>query len=112
MLARVQSLAYQRCFNHSAREAVARCRECRNYFCRECVTEHDERMICAPCLRKLAARPLTQRRGFLSAVRAVQLCAGVLLAWLFFYWGGQFLLDLPSSFHDGTVWKGTWMENP
>jgi len=69
-------------------------------------------MVCAPCLRKLAAIPLTQRRGFLSTVRAVQLATGMLLAWLFFYWAGQVLLNLPSSFHDGTAWKGTWMENP
>jgi len=105
-------LSHQRCFNHAAREAVARCPECRQFFCRECVTEHDDRVICAACLRKLAVVPLKGRRGFLGLVRIAQLCTGVFLAWLFFYWAGQMLLRLPSSFHDGTAWKGTWLENP
>jgi hypothetical protein len=47
-----------------------------------------------------------------GVLRVGQLCAGVFLAWLFFYWTGQFLLRLPTSFHDGTAWKGTWLDNP
>ena len=57
------NLTFQRCFNHAAREAVARCPACGHYFCRECITEHDDRVICAACLRKLARVPLLQRRG-------------------------------------------------
>jgi len=49
----VQDLAYQRCLNHTFREAVARCPECGHYFCRECITEHEDRVVCASCLRKL-----------------------------------------------------------
>jgi hypothetical protein len=111
-VAGVQSLTQSRCFNHAAREAVARCPECHHYFCRECVTEHDERVICAACLKKVAAAPLRRRRGMAGVLRVGQLCAGVFLAWLFFYWTGQFLLRLPTSFHDGTAWKGTWLDNP
>ena len=109
---RVRSLSLERCFNHAAREAVACCPECRRFFCRECVTEHDHRLLCAACLKKSAALPLAQRPGFLDALRAAQLIASVLLAWLFFYCVGQTLLRLPNSFHDGTVWRGRWLDNP
>jgi hypothetical protein len=109
---RVRNLSLQRCFNHMTREAVARCPECRHFFCRECVTEHDDRVICAACLQKLAPPPLRSRRGLLGLLRALQFLSGVLVAWLFFYWMGQTLLRLPSSFHDGTVWKGHWLDNP
>jgi hypothetical protein len=98
-------LTYQRCFNHSAREAVARCPECARFYCRECVTEHDDRVICAACLAKLTRVPFTQRSGFVGIVRAVQLACGLFILLLFFYLLGQSLLAVPSSFHDGTVWK-------
>lgn len=108
----LRSLADQRCFNHGVREAVARCPECRRCFCRECVTEHEDRLLCAGCLKKLAALPLTRRIGFRKTLRAFQLLLGTLLIWVFFYWVGQTLLHLPSSFHDGTLWKGQWLDTP
>src|SRR6266576_2922250 len=50
---------HQHCWNHEAREAVCRCPGCARPFCRECVTEHEARLLCAQCLRKaiLAAAP-------------------------------------------------------
>lgn len=104
------TLAQKRCFNHATREAVARCPECKQYYCRECITEHDDRAICASCLKKLARVPLFQRRGFAGGIRFLQCAAGVLLAWFFFYLMGQSLLTLPSSFHEGTVWQGHWFD--
>jgi hypothetical protein len=104
------NLSYQRCFNHAEREAVARCPECGQFFCRECVTEHDDRMICAACLKKVAHVPLTRRRGFVTVVRAVQCVAGVVIAWFFFFLIGESLLRLPDSFHEGTLWQVPWIE--
>src|SRR5436190_1898205 len=101
----MRSLSQQRCFNHALREAAARCPECAHFYCRECITEHDDRVICAACLKKLAGLPFTQRGGFVTVLRALQCMAGVLLVWLFFHYLGQTLLSVPSSFHDGTVWK-------
>ena len=101
-------LAHQRCFNHAQREAVARCPECGRFFCRECVTEHEERVICASCLRRQARPPLTQRRWFVGVARAGQLVVAIFVAWLFFRLVGEALLLLPSSFHEGTLWKATW----
>ncbi len=96
-------IAAQRCFNHARREAAARCPVCAKYYCRECIAEHDGRMICARCLKAVEA---PRRKGrFLSVMaRTFQLLAGVLVLWLVFFLLGRALLTLPSSFHEGTVW--------
>ena len=103
-------LSLQRCFNHSAREAAARCPECGHCYCRECITEHDDRLICAACLLKLAKVPFTRRGGFVAVLRVAQATGGVFLLLVFFYVLGQALLSIPSSFHDGTVWKPSWID--
>jgi len=101
----MQSLATQRCFNHATREAVARCPSCGQTFCRECITEHDDRVICAACLRKLARVPLLQRRAFARVIRCGECLLGLMAAWFFFYLIGEILLALPSSFHEAAVWQ-------
>lgn len=100
-----RDLTQQRCRNHAEREAVARCPGCGHYFCRECVTEHEDQVRCADCLRKIARVPLLQRKGFAGARYALQCLLGLLVAWFFFYLVGEALLALPSSFHEGTLWK-------
>jgi hypothetical protein len=100
----------QRCFNHAVREAVARCPSCKHFYCRECITEHEDRVICAACLRKLAPAPLLKRRGFALAFRFTQVFTGLLIAWFFFYLIAEILLALPSSFHEGTLWQGNWLD--
>ena len=106
----MQTLTHQRCFNHAVREAVARCPEYKQFFCRECITEHDDRVVCAACLRKLARVPITQRRSFVRILRAVQLTVGLLIAWFFFFLIGESLVRLPDSFHEGTVWNVPWID--
>ena len=106
----MRTLADQRCFNHAQREAVARCPSCGKYFCRECITEHEDRIICAACLGKLARGSLLRRRGFAGLIRAGQCVLGLLAAWFFFYLLGESLLSLPSAFHEGTLWKANWLE--
>lgn len=103
-------LAHQRCFNHGAREAVARCPECGKHFCRECITEHDDRVLCTSCLKHLAKR--TSRRGSALArcSRLVQCVLGIVLAWFFFFLVGESLLRLSSSFHATDVWQVPWIE--
>jgi len=104
------ALVHQRCFNHALREAAARCPACERFYCRECVTEHEDRIICAACLRQAARPPFTQRRGFVAVSRAVQLGGALMLTWLFFYAVGKSLLAIPSSFHEGTVWEQKLLE--
>jgi hypothetical protein len=99
-----------RCLHHSGREAVARCPECRQYFCRECVTEHEERILCAACLRKLTRPREGSRVRFGPLVRAVNFVGGLIVAWLCFHLVGQVLLRAPSSFHEGTMWRSGLLE--
>ncbi len=102
-------LAYQKCFNHSRREAAARCPECGRYYCRECVTEHEDRVVCASCLARLTGSQEERGLRLGLVVRLAQCAVGFLALWLFFYVLGQGLLALPSSFHEGEVWQvGLW----
>ncbi len=101
-----QQIARQRCFNHSLREAVARCPECARCFCRECVTEHDDRVLCASCFSALA-RSSEQSPLRLSFIkRVVQLAFSFLLLWFMFYVLGQALSSLPASVHETAFWSG------
>jgi hypothetical protein len=99
------SLIHQRCFNHALREAVARCPECGHFYCRECTTEHEDRIICAGCLAKIARRPLMERSGFIYMLRSVEVFFGIAVACLFFWVIGRALLSIDSSVHEGTIWK-------
>ena len=104
----VSNLADQRCFHHAQREAAARCPECARFFCRECITEHDDRVLCAACLARLSRRPLFRRPAFAGLLRFGQFLAGWIIAWVFFYLCAELLLALPSAFHEGTLWKSSW----
>ncbi len=106
------ALVDQRCFNHVTREAAARCPECGRFFCRECVTEHDERLLCAACLKQLIATSFSRRNIFLLPFRTLQFLLGFLTACFFFYLLGQGLLSLDASVHEGTIWKGKWSNMP
>jgi len=102
-------LLTQRCLNHSTREAVARCPECTHYFCRECITEHDDRVICSSCLRKLTVRTETKRRNLAPLVRIALACGGLVVAWMFFFVIGRLLVNIPTKFHEGTVFQRDWL---
>jgi hypothetical protein len=106
------TLHQQRCFNHATREAVARCLECGRYFCRECVTEHDDRLVCAACLRKTVKQPLTRRGGLVAVWRGLLCCAGAALIWLFFHITALLLMKISSEFHEGTLWQANWWNTP
>jgi hypothetical protein len=101
-------LAQQHCLNHPGREAAAQCPQCRHFFCRECITEHDDRVICAVCLRELARASGARGHPLRALGRAGLAFGGLLTAMLFFYLIGQALLLIPESYHDGTLWKSFW----
>lgn len=98
-------LAKQRCNHHAHREAAARCPVCSRYFCRECVTEHDGRVLCAPCLHTLLHLSDGPRQGWRRGVRCVSAVASFVMLWLLFYGLAQALLSLPYTFHEGTLWQ-------
>lgn len=93
------NLLDQRCLNHALREAAVQCPTCQRFFCRECVTEHQDRMICVSCVAALKHKgdkisPTARARWTIAAL------AGILLAWLVFYYLGLALARIPSQFHD------------
>jgi hypothetical protein len=88
----------QRCFRHDLREAVAQCPSCKLFFCRECVTEHAGRMICVTCVNALA-RDAQKTARTARARWTVTAVAGLLIAWLVFYYLGLTLARIPSKFH-------------
>jgi len=54
-------LRHARCLFHPLREAAARCPHCGGTFCRECVTDEDDRLACPPCLRRMMRSPAPKR---------------------------------------------------
>jgi hypothetical protein len=104
----MNALAHQRCFHHYSREAVARCPQCAHFYCRECITEHEDRIICAACLKRLAAGEVTSRRGLTPLIRVTQFTVGFVLLFLMFYLFGQVLISIPAKYHEGTVWNDRW----
>ena len=107
----MQTLASQRCLNHPEREAVARCPECSRFFCRECITEHDDRVICAACLKKLAKKQDAAPGRRANLWPLAQAASGLCMAWFVFYVIGRLLLAAPSEFHDQSLWKMSWLDS-
>ena len=91
------------CWNHEMREAVCRCPECGRGFCRECVAEHEQRLLCASCL-KSAVRAQPAAAGKRPVARAALALAGILLAWIIFFCAGEAMLA-----YTGRLEQSAWM---
>lgn len=83
-------LRHARCLFHPLREAAARCPHCGGTFCRECVTDEDDKLACPPCLRRMtnppASKPslmlrLRQTLAGLLALACLAALLFVLLRW-------------------------------
>ena len=90
----------ERCFRHAGREAASRCPSCQRYYCRECVSEHEGRVLCAECLERVSAGPVVSQRHFPAIAGPLSVAAGIFVAWVFFAAIGNFLLLFPDTFHD------------
>lgn len=100
----IPSVVQGRCFVHADREAAARCPQCARFFCRECVTEHDDRVICAACLARMVVKR-TPRRATAVLLAASAFAMSFLVLWLSFYACGLALLRIPSAFHKSTLFQ-------
>ncbi|MGB0258579.1 MAG: rhomboid family protein [Coraliomargarita sp.] len=99
-------LANARCFKHVHREAVARCPECGKFYCRECVTEHEGRMMCRSCLDALLQVDEKVASGWFQVLKGWLLAgAGVCLVAYVFFQLGRFLLSIPAKFHSGIFFE-------
>ena len=91
------TLIEQRCQIHAGRDAAVRCPNCRRFFCRECVTEHAGRMMCAACVAQMQLDASGRRSR--SVLWGMAFLAGLLLAWATFYYLGWGLTRIPDVFH-------------
>ena len=105
----MNNLSHQKCYNHQHREAVALCPECKRFFCRECITEYDDRLLCAQCLEKINIASHKASSRFNTLLGVVRFISGTFLLWLAFYYIGLVLLSIPTIFHEGTIWSGDWL---
>jgi hypothetical protein len=97
---------HQRCWNHELREAVCRCPACGRHFCRECVTEHESRLLCATCLQSLSHAAPKGRR-VRATVAPLAALGSLLLSWWLFYIGGQILLEITTRVRQ--TMEQTWL---
>jgi hypothetical protein len=93
-------LTFQRCLIHPHREAIARCPACGNYYCKECVTEHEGKFLCSNCLQRRTAPLKSAQRtaGWFKA--AIGMLLGLSVGWLYFYFIGRLLILIPANLHD------------
>ena len=103
-------LTQQRCLNHDVREAVARCPECEFFYCRECITEHDDRVICAGCLRKLTVKQERRKLPLAALARLGAALVGLVTAWMLFYSLGSLISAIPTEFHNASLWEQDFMD--
>lgn len=89
----MNGLAAARCLNHEAREAVSRCPSCGNYFCRECVTIFEDRMMCAACVKSISGRPREALKHGVGVSGVTLAVAGLLSAWFVFYAAAWIILQ-------------------
>lgn len=89
----------QRCFVHPSREAVSLCLDCHHAYCRECVVDHDGRLICAACLARLRAPLARGNRTLRKIVSAMSTALAILLCWILFYMFGRLLMMAEPARH-------------
>ncbi len=101
------------CHHHPERDSVARCPSCGLVFCRECVVEHDGKILCASCMRnavKSAQVPVRKKLNLGPWVLGLKFVVALFFLWFCFFGVGRMLLKMPASYHDGSVWKPDWLD--
>ncbi len=99
------TIARSTCFHHPQREAAARCVGCGRPFCRECITPVDRRMYCFSCFKEQTGVKERKARDWFVLSISFQGVLGLAGLWVTAYFLGRLLLELPSNFHEGTVWS-------
>ena len=100
-------LAQTTCRIHFERPASARCPSCRQFYCVECITEHDGKLTCASCLTETHEENVEVKKGrgnWFQPMPIIHALMGLVFVWVVFYVVAQLLTAIPDSFHDGTIW--------
>ena len=93
-------LSLKKCFNHAAREAAARCLDCKNFFCAECITEHDGRLTCSNCLTKKAdVKKESKPLPILKILAPFVILISITLTIIFFTLFSRVLYNSPEDYH-------------
>jgi hypothetical protein len=97
----------QDCLHHPHRGAVARCPACAQSFCRECVVEHEGKLLCTDCLEakkvKNDERPVAWWQ--LPIWPWVQILLGLVMLSALFYASGRIVRAIPPDYHNGIKWE-------
>lgn len=93
-----------RCRNHPARQAACRCPGCGFDFCRECVTEHHERLLCSRCMAQLTGAGTGKPSASRTLKVIAQSAAGILAAWIFFFLAGELVSVVVAPQHEVHAW--------
>lgn len=106
----MSTLAKTTCRIHFDRPASARCPSCEQFYCPECITEHDGKLTCAACLneaRTEVEQPEKVRKGlnWFQPMPLIHLVVGLIVVWAVFYLIAHTLTEIPDKFHDGTIWE-------
>ena len=81
---------------------MCRCPACGRSFCRECVAEHEQRLLCAVCL-DAAVHTLPPARGRRLLARVALAVVGILLAWMVLFCAGESILTFTGRLEQ-TAW--------
>jgi hypothetical protein len=76
------------------------------FFCRECVVEHEDRVLCSACLRRETHTGDGPGRRWAWLGLAARAAVSFALLWLVFGLLGEGLLRLPDAYHEGVVRGG------
>ncbi len=100
-----ENVTQQHCWNHPVRGAVCRCPVCHRAFCRECVSEHAARLLCAACIgASVAASVRARARNTAPVLFTAMGFASVLLAWAIFFSIGQIIME-SVTLADRSAWR-------
>ena len=93
-------LQSQMCFIHAERPAAARCPSCQKHFCRECVVEHEGRMLCQSCIEATIETEEKKDRTVIKSLAGFASASiSIALLWVAFYLLGHMLSSIPADFH-------------
>ena len=62
-------------------------------------------MFCATCLREKTGSKAARKRDWFVLSIVAQAVFGLLGLWFTTYFLGRALLQMPASFHEGTLWE-------